>query len=194
MLAVFLAIMLTADDEATTEIPPAVQAWLQHCTEERARRIEAEKDSIAKIKAKIAMATGKAQKDLVAQRKSEEETLKKVEAYDLSTFSYQMHMPLSPAVGAIGRIGIARVVEVLDNETAIAEVSGVPNLKKPVPRVILKGVDTTKWANESPVQVNSDFEAIEVDANRGRLMILKPFDGEKWAKIAAKRQPTQKKK
>lgn len=191
ILAVLIAQFASAQAPPPEAIPENVAAWFDAAAKEKSRAEKQAADSVdaAQKKGRAAKTPAerkKAQNDF----KSARDAMDKIQKQDVTEFIVEM--PIKPEVGQVGFVNSVRVVKVLGETSAIVEMTSVSQNwvargNTVVPgdtttrkgKLIVSGVDTAKWPEDSPVNLDRHFEAASVDQTK-RLIVLKPFDAEAW--------------
>lgn len=111
--------------------------------------------------------------------------LKKAKLRDVNSFVPDM--PPQPAIGDIGSFSDSVMIVDGKGPLVMIEVNGrflsgerfTRSARYEKHLLLLEGVDASQWPNDKRVTLPQTFEAVRVD-KLNRLMVLKPFDVEKW--------------
>lgn len=168
------------------ELPKSVAKWRDQSVANHTAAIDklmGELDLAREAQAKAKKAAEK--KEFAMRVKVLESDLEKAKkAGPLYSMSY---MPDQPDVGDLGYLNTAVVVEVRDDSSAIVKRPETLTIVGPERRgtavqyysVLITGVNTTDWPRGRAVEIQGFFEASHVD-KATRLIVLKPFDYQKW--------------
>lgn len=176
-------------------LPEGVAAWKKSLQEMQTIRVSVQQKKLddllavekslpkQKLTAKDKSAKMKEVKTMIVDQKS---ALADEQAKRLTDYSSMIGISNTPKVGDIGTFGGGTVIDASD-DFAILRVGGGPipytgpqrNARAPTNELMIEGVDSTKWPNGTRVKLSQTFEAVRVDQG-SRLMVLKPFDVEKW--------------
>lgn len=180
MLGLFVvACCLTSDPTDTPgEAPPIVKAYLEAAEASRLAAIEGNKETIKRFAGNPGF-----KKEVAAAKKD----LAALKAGKLPV----PELPFKATAGAVGSIpeGEILVVEILSPTEAVVELKWIPDAStvgagkvvfqgKSYPaEFLLRGVDTSAWADDRRVELPGVFEVGAAGDTGGRkLFVLKPFD------------------
>ena len=169
------------------EPPENVLKWQTACAQGRERMISFGENSVALAKKRLKNTEPKDRKKNLEAVKTAEASLKAIKERPATDFVVEVQMLIKPELESIGYVSSCRVVKVIDQTSAIVELQsftynamgGVTGTVKG--KVILSGLDTSRWPNDSNVDIKQTFIASEIDATQNRMVVLKPFDTKKWA-------------
>lgn len=198
MFTLFVVMSLCADP---VDLPENVQKWRDTMHKIHGLRVADAEKKLDDAKRELKNPEGgKGGRVTPAQKKYRVDKVKEataeVKAAEAkSPYDYTVGLSYKPAVGDIGSVGRVRIVDAND-DVAVIELTGPainqqraggPNAKN---RMMLEGVDTSKWPNGQMVQLDGYFEAVRVDKET-RMVVLAKFDVEKWKPLLDKKPETK---
>lgn len=181
---IILAMAILGADPVAKATPENITKWQDMVLETYGRVTAEDIAAYEKHAATKRPVNGPKRKEYDSQLKVLKSKYDAALAVKIEDLANEIRLPAKPAVGDIGRPDVVRVWHVLTPKSAIVEIeynTGIRGGGPAVTRVVVSGVDTSRWSDDARFEISQVMEVTGVDKSQGQsLLALKPFDAPNW--------------